>query len=413
MNPPVKLNAPVTASSSAKSEGESSQLVRGRVGCDVSGDDDSGSVPDRFRLMHLRPQAVEDRKSQRAVGRPFRVAHADDQLRSYPAHRSRHDRRGVERRGVGGKVGQHFSYRHHRGLVVPAPDRPARQQPAVLVVADEQGLERFLTRPANDDEVVGLHGFDLQPEGTALPRHVWALDVLRNHTLEPALEARFEQFDAVLLDVVGDEDVAAGLDRLAKTCSSPCERLAQQRLLIEIQRIEREVRDRNLVFASGAAGKTPAQAGVIGTPIRIGGHELAVDHAAGGDASRGRRHLGEVGGHIVEAAILEMDLAFGVAKEHASGAARRESSRARSGAGSSPRLQISLGRQEALRRAFFASGAALSRAARDFLAASTDALRASIKSMTFAVCGTAGASMTSPSILAWTTLITASRYSSL
>src|SRR4029077_13703168 len=178
--------------------------------------------------------------------------------------------------------------------------------------------------------------------------------------------------------------------------------------------------------------------GVVGPPVRVGGHELPVDHAAARDACGRRRHLRQVGRQVVEAAVLQVNFAFGIAEQHAPEpipldleqvlrGAERSLGRSRlHGAhlgGEALELdlelvrvhgsRLALVRYEALRRAFFGSGAAFARAARDFLAASTDALKASMRSMTLAVCGTAGASMTSPSILAWTTLITASRYSSL
>src|SRR4029077_21246860 len=139
------------------------------------------------------------------------------------------------------------------------------------------------------------------------------------------------------------------------------------------------------------------------------------------------------------AAILDVDLAFGVAEEHAAEAVpfdleeifRRAERRLRRSRLHRAQLrgealeldlelvgihrpQIRARRYEALLRALLASaGCGFSRVARCFLAASTEARSASMRSMTFAGCGVGGASMTSPSILAWTTFITASRYSSL
>ena len=85
------------------------------------------------------------------------------------------------------------------------------------MVADKQGVEGLGAGPADHHEVVRLDGFDLEPEGAALTRHVRALHVFGNDSLEPALKAGLEQLDAILFDMVGHEDVTAGLDRLAQT----------------------------------------------------------------------------------------------------------------------------------------------------------------------------------------------------
>src|SRR5207302_3772818 len=91
MNRPVKLNAPVTTSNERSSisglERKSREVVGGRPRTYVAADDDSRTMPDRLGRVHLRPQAVEDRKAQRAVRRPLRIPDADHDLRSDPADR--------------------------------------------------------------------------------------------------------------------------------------------------------------------------------------------------------------------------------------------------------------------------------------------------------------------------------------
>src|SRR5258706_12489085 len=199
----------------------------------VSLDDDAGPMPDSLGWMYLWPQTVEDRKSESAVRRPFRITHADDELRPHPMHRARHDRLRVKWGRVGRQLGQHRPDGVHRGSVIATADGPARQEPAVLVITDEQRFKRRRPCPSDDDEVVRLHGLDLQPERAALAGHVRALAVFRDHAFEAALETGFVELDAILLDVVGHEDVAAGFHRLAQARTPPRQRLPQYWLLIE------------------------------------------------------------------------------------------------------------------------------------------------------------------------------------
>src|SRR5207245_10433335 len=75
--------------------------------------------------------------------------------------------------------------------------------------------------------------------------------------------------------------------------------------------------DGSVVLAGGAGGEPLAKARVIGPPVRVGGHELAIDDAARRDPSRSRYDLGKVGRQVVEASVLQVNLAVGVAKQHA------------------------------------------------------------------------------------------------
>src|SRR5262249_10339910 len=180
------------------------------------------------------------------------------------------------------------------------------------------------------------------------------------------------------------------------------------------------------------------------------GDELTVDHAAGRHPARGRHDLGDVDRDVVQAAVLQAHLAGRVAHQHAAQAVpldleqvlgRAERRLGRRGlhrphlvgeavqldlklVGFRPRPRHSprLGRAprggigyEALRRLCLvsAAGFSFSRPERCFFACSTDWRSASMRSMTLAGWGASGASMTSPSILAWTTFMTASLYSSL
>src|SRR5205085_1205475 len=120
------------------------------------------------------------------------------------------------------------------------------------------------------------------PETAPLPRHVGALPVLGHHALEAALEARLEKLDSVLLYVIGHEDVAAGLDRLLQARAAPGHRLLDQWLLLEVERVEREVGHGDLLAQGGAAGEALAQPVIVRPSIAIRGDDLAID-----DASRG------------------------------------------------------------------------------------------------------------------------------
>src|ERR1700704_6459894 len=195
---PVKLKAPVTTSNpgaitGTSLEGKSGEVIDKRTRLDVSRDHDARPVPDRLSGMHLRSQAVEDRKPQRSVRRPFGVTDAHDQLRPHPMDRFGHDRRRVKWRLVGREVQKSIPDSARRRVVVAASDRPARQQTLILVISDDQGVERLLSNPADDYEVIRLDGFDLEPERAALAGHVRTQLVLGDHALQPSLEAGLEQ----------------------------------------------------------------------------------------------------------------------------------------------------------------------------------------------------------------------------
>src|SRR2546429_6258854 len=161
----------------------------------------------RLRRMHLGPGPIEYGKAERAIRRPLGVADADHQLGLHPVHRPHHDRRRIERRRLGRDPVQALPYHTHSVLVIATADGPTRQQAAVFVVADHEGVEWRLARPADDDEVVGLDGLDLEPEGASLACHVRALPVLRHHALETSFEAGFDQLESVLFYLVGYEEV--------------------------------------------------------------------------------------------------------------------------------------------------------------------------------------------------------------
>src|SRR5260370_1067835 len=151
----------------------------------------------------------------------------------------------------------------------------------------------------------------------ALAGDVGALAVFRHYAFEAALEAGLVQLDAILLDVVGYEDVAAGLNRLVQSRAPSRQRLPQQWLLIEIQGIEREIGDRNFVFALDAGREPLAQARVVGTPVLVCGDNLAIDDTARWNALRRRYDLGKVSREVVEAAVLQVNRAVRVARQHA------------------------------------------------------------------------------------------------
>src|SRR6266566_4369317 len=220
MNRPVKLYAPVTTSkprcSISPSKRKPSQVVGRRTRPNVPGDDDTRAVAHGFSGMDLGTHAVEDRKSQGPVRRPLRITDAYHQVRPDPIDRPHHDRGRVEGRIFRRELDQPVAKRGGRFVVVAAADGAAWQETAVLVVTHHERVERLVarlvTQPADDDEVVGLDGFDLQPEGAPLPRHVRALPVLGDHAFEAPLEARLEEFDPVLFYVIGDKEMPARFD---------------------------------------------------------------------------------------------------------------------------------------------------------------------------------------------------------
>src|SRR6202011_4630617 len=215
------------------------------------------------------------------------------------------------------EIGKAFLYRNHHRERVASADGSARQEPAVLVVSNQQRLERSCAGPSDHHEVVGFHRLDLQPEWAALARHIWALRVFCNHAFESALETRLKKLDAVLFDVVRHEDVSTRLDRLTQARAPAPDWLPQQRLLLKVERVEREVGDWDLVSACSASDKPFAQSRVVRSSIRIRSYELTVDHAARWHARRRRCHLGQVCGEVLEATVLKVHLAFGIAKQHA------------------------------------------------------------------------------------------------
>ena len=128
--------------------------------------------------------------------------------------------------------------------------------------------------------------------------------MLGHHAFEPALEARLEKLDAVLVDVVGHEQVPAGLNRFLQAGPPPHHRLPHERLLFHVERVEGQVGDGNLLSHGRASRQALPQPVIVGTPVLVGGDELAVDHAALGHAMAGSRHLRYHLGHVVETAVV-------------------------------------------------------------------------------------------------------------
>ena len=141
--------------------------------------------------------------------------------------------------------------------------------------------------------------------------------MLGHNSFEPALETSLEQLDPVLVDVLGHEHVAARLDRLGQAGPAPEHRLPHQRPTLEVERVECEIRGRYLVAHARPAGQALSQTRVIGATVRVGRHQLAVDHAARRHPLRRRDDLGYVGGQVGEPAVLQADAAVRVAEEDA------------------------------------------------------------------------------------------------
>ena len=93
--------------------------------------------------------------------------------------------------------------------------------------------------------------------------------------------------------------------------------MAHQRFALEVEGVECQVGGRDLITHGRAAGQPLAQPRIVGAPVVVGRDHLAVDDAARRDAPGRRRDLWQVGGQVVEAAILQPNLAVRVAKHHA------------------------------------------------------------------------------------------------
>src|ERR1700674_5831190 len=130
----------------------------------MAGDHDSRAVAHGFGWMNLWPQAVEDRKPQCAVRRPFRVPQADNKLRPHPMDWLGHDRWRFEWGGLGGEGAKGFGDCMDGGVVVTTAACSARQQATILVIADAQRVKVLIASPADDHEVIRLDCFDLEPE---------------------------------------------------------------------------------------------------------------------------------------------------------------------------------------------------------------------------------------------------------
>src|SRR4029077_3151151 len=100
------------------------------------------------------------------------------ELSPHPVDGPRHYRGRVEGRAQRLQRDQGVANRLHRGLVVATADGTAGQEPPIFVIPDDQRVEWPLARPSDDHEVVGLDGFDLEPEWAALAWHVGTLLVL-------------------------------------------------------------------------------------------------------------------------------------------------------------------------------------------------------------------------------------------
>ena len=141
--------------------------------------------------------------------------------------------------------------------------------------------------------------------------------MLGDHALQPAFEARLEQLDAVLLDVVRNEDVASGLDRFGQPGASSHHGLPLQGPAFQVQGVEGKVGGGNLILHPRARGQTLAKARIVGAAVDVGRDQLAVDDAARRHAF-GRGHdLGNVGREVGQPAVLEADAAVRIAEEDA------------------------------------------------------------------------------------------------
>ena len=141
--------------------------------------------------------------------------------------------------------------------------------------------------------------------------------MLGQHALETALETRLEQLDAVFVDVVRNEDVAARLHGLGETRAPSDDRLSQLRPALEVQRVEGEICSRNFVLHPRARGQTLPQPRIVGAAVGVGRDQLAVDHAPGRHTFRRLHHLRHVGRQVGQPAVLQPDVPVVVAKQDA------------------------------------------------------------------------------------------------
>ena len=142
--------------------------------------------------------------------------------------------------------------------------------------------------------------------------------MLGHHAFEATLEARLEKLNSVLFYVIGHEDVSAGLDRLLQAGAPAGHWLLEQRLLFQVERVEREVGDGDLLAQGGSAREALAQPVIVGPSVAIGGDHLAVDDAPWRHSGRSGRDLGNDRGQVVEASIVNVDVAMRIPEEEAS-----------------------------------------------------------------------------------------------
>ena len=215
-----------------------------------------------------------------------------------------------------------FARRSSSASVKPVPTRPAKRSAAVLLDADEQRADAIRAlagarHPAADDDVLAAHVLDLQPALRAAAGLVRAVEPLRDDALEAVLEARREHGRAVADDVIGRAPRRALEPEVREQLAALGVGQLEQRMPVEPQQVEDEVRDRHLLGEAAHRGlaahvhprlqASEARAGRVRFRF-LERDDLAVeDRAVRAQRPVQRAKLGIAAGDVVAVAALEAD----------------------------------------------------------------------------------------------------------
>src|SRR5438067_849564 len=154
---------------------------------------------------------------------PFGERDLAHELGSHPARRAPHRRRrwGIERALVGGEPPKLGEERLEQLAVEPCAHAAGEVQPGTVVVAEQHGRERVLTRagapgPAADHELLLAPHLDLAPRRRALAGLVRAAEPLGHDAFELAFTGGVEQLPAAADVMGGDDPVIARCDDIGE-----------------------------------------------------------------------------------------------------------------------------------------------------------------------------------------------------
>ena len=179
-------------------------------------------VAPHFHSLDVGPQSEVHGRPQAAIVGPLGELHPDYQIGPDPSGLRPLRLRGFgEGAGLCLDAGERFRQGRQGSVVEPASDSSRVSEHAVLVVPEDQRTERTCPdtvpfRVACDDEVLLLHGLDLQPRRRPRTVFVGRITTLGQHALEAEASHSTVKGLAIPLDVLYLSDVVGRQHHLRK-----------------------------------------------------------------------------------------------------------------------------------------------------------------------------------------------------